>query len=302
MSQRKDEEIKENSINMPRIPFQPQLSSIGNPARYLPRIPLMNTPANFARPFIPNVNYSFPYMHPRQVFQMNRGNLPNGRYSNMVPSTPYLGSLPYIPNPSLQHPNPNNLFFSGGSVYVPQSNMDFNHTPPVPSVIQRPNNSYAAQPGSDPNKDESKKLQEESLEKIPEIKMCKLLFKGNSYQCRNVYKSIMVNMLSYLKLNRDDIFLILTSQKYTRSDIEHAILKITYYNDNDRKKGSSKISQSIINKMLSKKTIYTFILRETLKAMMQNSEGIEKKVSGKNIGTYKEVCSKIYEETVKLIG
>lgn len=52
-----------------------------------------------------------------------------------------------------------------------------------------------------------KPIQVESLENVQEKAICRKLFKGRSYKCRNIYKTILVNMRIYLKKYREKHFL-----------------------------------------------------------------------------------------------
>lgn len=86
-------------------------------------------------------------------------------------------------------------------------------------------------------------------------------------------------------------------------DIEHAFYEIAAYHDQDKKNAKSRSSQNIIDSMIEGKTIYTFILRETLFAMKKNWE-VRRigKIAEKNEVVYKDVCEKYYEESVKILG
>ena len=145
--------------------------------------------------------------------------------------------------------------------------------------------------------------QEETLEDIQESASIKKLFKGSSYANRNVYKSILRNIEAYIKNNEADVVNILTKNGYTRNDIVKAFVKIGNYNKNERKRGNTKLSQLLIKKMLTKKTIYTYILRETLYAMIQQTErGTLGKIEEKSYKLYYDVSSKLYRETINLLG
>lgn len=131
----------------------------------------------------------------------------------------------------------------------------------------------------------------------------KNLLEGSSYKSRNVYKSIVHYMSSYTKKNREEILRILCEKGFTSQQIEHAFFKIGEYCDLELNKKAKKTSQTTIRKILSKKTILTYILRETLNAMLKNwDEGKYGKISKKNIEVYKVACGKFYNETVGILG
>ena len=125
---------------------------------------------------------------------------------------------------------------------------------------------------------------------------------GGAYKRRNVYKSIIRHMYSYVRKNRDDIIKVLLAAKYLMSEIEHAFFEVSFYNDTEQEKGNRRQSQSTIKKMIDQRSIYTYILRETLNAMIRNwNEGKHGKVSSKNLGTYRDVCIAYYNEAAKVL-
>ncbi len=145
--------------------------------------------------------------------------------------------------------------------------------------------------------------EEDSLGSAPKNPSYEGFFRGKSYMYRNVYKSILRNMFSYFKNNKDEMMRILIEAGFDTNEIEHAFFKITYYNDNERKKGNKKLSQRIIKKVLAKKSIYLYVLRETLNAMLKNQEqGKLGRVTKRNYESYTEVCKACYEESVRILS
>ncbi len=125
----------------------------------------------------------------------------------------------------------------------------------------------------------------------------------NAYKRRNVYKSIIRHMYSYIRKNRDDIIAVLEKNNFSVPEIEHAFFKISYLNDLEKQKGKSKKSQTTVKEIMKKRSIYTYILRETLNAMMQNwGMGRTGKISQENLYIYREVCENYYKKTVELLG
>lgn len=144
---------------------------------------------------------------------------------------------------------------------------------------------------------------DDSLEHINEPKSGKGLVKGISYESRNVYKSLIRHIFSYTRKNRETIVEILLQSGYVMSEVEHAFYKINCYNELEREKAFKKKAQATIRKMMGAKTIYTYILRETLNALLINwNKGKLGKISERNYEVYKEVCGKFYQETVQIIG
>eukprot|EP00830_Metopus_es_P020532 TRINITY_DN8186_c0_g1_i1.p1 TRINITY_DN8186_c0_g1~~TRINITY_DN8186_c0_g1_i1.p1 ORF type:complete len:362 (+),score=48.34 TRINITY_DN8186_c0_g1_i1:34-1086(+) len=155
--------------------------------------------------------------------------------------------------------------------------------------------------GSGIARDDKKKEDSSSLS-LDSNKDTKMI-KGSAYKKRNVYKSVIRHVYSYMRKNRDEVFAILQRNHYSLQEIEHAFYKINFYNDMERQKGNPKKSQAIIKKIVEKKSIYTYLLRETLNAMMKNWEqGKLGKVSKSNCEIYREVSQKYYLETVRLTG
>ena len=129
------------------------------------------------------------------------------------------------------------------------------------------------------------------------------LFKGHAYKYRNVYKSILSHMCVYVKNNRDDLTRVLTTAGYAMAQVEHALYKVSFDYDNKQKKDKVVRSQNIVLQMLGKKTIFTYILRETANAMLQSWRGRHfGKIIDKNRHLYIEGCETIYEYAVKLLG
>jgi len=124
----------------------------------------------------------------------------------------------------------------------------------------------------------------------------------NAYRRRNVYKSVIRHMLSYIRKNRDCIIGVLKTHNFSMQEIEHAFFQVSYLNELERQKGKTKRSQTTINGFMKEKTIYTYILRETLYAMMQNWKiGKTGKISQENLFIYREVCENYYKRIVDLV-
>ena len=142
-----------------------------------------------------------------------------------------------------------------------------------------------------------------SLDSLDDTPKSKSLLSGKAYKSRNVYKSIIRHLFSYIRKNREDIIRILTEAGFSMQDIEHGFFKINYYNDLEREQSNKKNSQATIKKMVTKRSIYTYILRETLNTMLYNwSQGKFGKVSESNSEVYKDVCKYFYDEAVKTSG
>ena len=144
---------------------------------------------------------------------------------------------------------------------------------------------------------------EDSLENVPDSEAWRKLIDGKSYKSRNVCKSLIRNIYSYIRKNREDIVRILSGAHYTMKAIDRTFFKIGCYIEKERQKRGKKSSQSTIKKMLVKKTAFTYILRETLHAVLRKwSVGDYGKISRANIAVYKEACESFYQQAVQVLA
>lgn len=127
--------------------------------------------------------------------------------------------------------------------------------------------------------------------------------KIDAYRRRNVYKSIIRHMLSYIQGNKLEITEMLITNGYLSEEIDKAFAYVAKLNEMDKQKGKSKRPQHTINKILKSKNIYIYILKETLYSML-NSWKSEKtsKVMKKNLYIYDEVCTIYYNRCIELIS
>lgn len=132
-------------------------------------------------------------------------------------------------------------------------------------------------------------------------KRIKDLIKGTCYESRNVFKALIGYMQAHIRKQRHSLLTLLTIKGYTQRELEHAFFKIDAYSGPTFE--LSKSPYRFVSKMIIKKSIYTYILRETLIGKLAKWEsGIYGKISKKNIEFYKNVCKKIYDEAIKVIS
>eukprot|EP00826_Nyctotherus_ovalis_P024310 TRINITY_DN1881_c0_g3_i10.p1 TRINITY_DN1881_c0_g3~~TRINITY_DN1881_c0_g3_i10.p1 ORF type:complete len:191 (+),score=36.30 TRINITY_DN1881_c0_g3_i10:384-956(+) len=125
----------------------------------------------------------------------------------------------------------------------------------------------------------------------------------NAYRRRNVYKAIIRRMFSCVQKSRKAIAGLLQANGFPTEEIESAFAYVNELNELDKQKGKSKRPQSTINGMLERKTILTFVLKETLDSMMQGwQSGHTGKIMKENVQIYKEVCEKYYRRCVELLA
>jgi hypothetical protein len=124
----------------------------------------------------------------------------------------------------------------------------------------------------------------------------------NAYRRRNVYKAIIRRMFSCVQKNKKGIVALLEANGFEIEEIESAFVYVNQLNELDKQKGKSKRPQSTINKMLERRTIYTFILKETLDSMINGwDSGQTGKIMKENVQIYKEVCMKYYNRCIELL-
>ncbi len=129
-------------------------------------------------------------------------------------------------------------------------------------------------------------------------------FSVNAYKRRNVYKSIIRYMHKCISKDGSKITKMLTQDSgYAMPDVEQAFFMIENWNNLERQSGTSKKSQTTVEKILSKRSVITYILRETLWGMMQKwKSGKTGKISDTNLEIYEDVCTKYYKRTIELTG
>ena len=208
--------------------------------------------------------------------------------------------LPKVPAPLY------GLSSRAGVCSLPASLPSFNTTSTLPSTYMWNRLGALPNPIREGNSHKDMKeagKEDDSWSEIIKPSRSKKLFEGNAYKRRNVYKSIVRHTFSYMRKNRDEVISILRAAGFEITEIEHAFVKVSFYNDMERQKGNPKKSQSIIKKIISKRSIYTYLLREALNAMIKNwGQGKVGKISMANCEVYKDVCTKLFNETVTLTG
>ena len=132
--------------------------------------------------------------------------------------------------------------------------------------------------------------------------ICKRLVAGIAYRSRNVYKSIVRHLYTYVKESKEGLTKTLKEVGFGDEEICGAFSEIEAYRNVYRPKDIERNSQVRIEKMLEKKSIFTFILRETLQSMIHDwQQGKYGQLSKTNCTIYLAACTKFYDETLKLL-
>ncbi len=122
-----------------------------------------------------------------------------------------------------------------------------------------------------------------------------------AYKRRNVYKSIIRNMNSFIYKHDKELTKILLESGFAQPEINECFQKVGQWSNLEKRAGTSKKSQAMVEKLLSKTHIATYILKEALKAMIDKWEnGRVGRISSHNIAIYKETCEKYYQRTIEL--
>eukprot|EP00826_Nyctotherus_ovalis_P013832 TRINITY_DN13799_c0_g2_i3.p1 TRINITY_DN13799_c0_g2~~TRINITY_DN13799_c0_g2_i3.p1 ORF type:complete len:253 (-),score=18.16 TRINITY_DN13799_c0_g2_i3:119-877(-) len=125
---------------------------------------------------------------------------------------------------------------------------------------------------------------------------------NNGVKRRNVYKAIIRRMHNYTRKNSVRLMQTLRESGFTREEAEHAFFVVGSLYGDMRDKGKCKFLATLKG-MARKKSIYTYILRETLSAMMSGwQNGKRGRILLKNYGIYKRICKIYYDEVVRVIS
>lgn len=129
------------------------------------------------------------------------------------------------------------------------------------------------------------------------------VLEGKSYKARNVCKSLIRSLYSYIESNKEEVVRVLTKVHFNMKAIETSFAKIGKYNEKEREKIGKKQSQAIIRRMLVRKSILTYILRDTLSGLLLKWRvGDYGKISRANIILYRDACECFYERAEWLIN
>ena len=132
--------------------------------------------------------------------------------------------------------------------------------------------------------------------------VCKRLMAGQAYESRNVYKSIVRRIYTMIKNERSRLKEALKKLNFTEPEMEVAFEEISRFRTASKPKNIEKNSQVRIEKMLKTKSIFTYILRESLVSMIDAWEdGRYGQLSKLNSGIYLEVCKRFLREVDDLL-
>lgn len=130
-----------------------------------------------------------------------------------------------------------------------------------------------------------------------------IVLNGAAYRRRNVYKSIIRHMYRFTFTHLEEIKELLMKAGFSPEEIQKCMDDIEYWNNLEKQSGIIKKNQVTINKILTKLSVHTYVIKESLENMLKAWEcGIKGRVLQRNIKIYKEVCTLYYQQAVKLIN
>lgn len=147
------------------------------------------------------------------------------------------------------------------------------------------------------------KIEDKNVRNGSNQTICKRLLAGEAYKSRNVYKTIVRHMYTYIRKNRTCVIEILQKAGYSMPEVEHAFFTVDYWCNLERENGNRNYAQGTVKQIFATKSIFTIIMRETLYALLHCWEqGKYGKVLQKNCEIYQKAFKKFYDETVSILG
>lgn len=174
---------------------------------------------------------------------------------------------------------------------VPVQSILSRHKPQLSPILQ---NTHKIAPSSFP-KQEGEKCNN-TLD-VPNS----ILKDGIGHRKRNVYKSIIRNMNSLVRKNSKGLMRQLIKAGYSEEEIRSSFEKIGQWNEVEKRTGIPKRSQSRVEELVGKRTVYTYVMQETLKMMLNKlREGVRGRIRSHNIVIYVQTCEEYYKRASKL--
>lgn len=161
------------------------------------------------------------------------------------------------------------------------------------NVSKSPSISHLSKKGTSEKAQVLKPNSKQLIEPILEI---------DAYKSRNVYKSIIRHISSYIKEKGTIMVKMLMDNGFTENEIKQAFSFIEHLKELDKTKGVAKNQQNSIKIMITKKNIYTYILKETLQSLINDWElGKRGRIMKENIRIYSVVCKEYYKKCNEII-
>lgn len=124
-----------------------------------------------------------------------------------------------------------------------------------------------------------------------------------AYEKRNVYKSIIRHAFKHIRSNREVLVDILRKEGFALENILEAFDEIENLVRQENEKGKPKNAKKALEQMIESKCICAYILRESLRIMIENwNTGTKGKILRTNVQIYKEVCQDYHDRILDIIS
>lgn len=126
---------------------------------------------------------------------------------------------------------------------------------------------------------------------------------ARGYRKRNVCKAILRRICQRIKSDREGILQVLYDAGYRDDSLKSALGELLVFYNTKRQKEISEHAHRVIEKLVETRTVYTFILKDTIGKMLEDwAEGNNGKIGESNIDYYKIVSRYYYEKALKIIN
>lgn len=123
-----------------------------------------------------------------------------------------------------------------------------------------------------------------------------------SFRKRNVCKSILRRICHGIKNDRASVLKTLKEADCEDCAIDQAMADLIAFSEAKWQKEVCEHAHLVIDKMLEKRDVYTFLLKDTASKMLEEwNKGSNGKISTKNLSLYKTICKFYYEKSMEVI-
>lgn len=122
-----------------------------------------------------------------------------------------------------------------------------------------------------------------------------------SYKRRNVCKSVLRRICQSVRSDNETILKALREARYREEAMEKGYHEVLAFFDAEKQREVSERAHLVLEAILKKKTVHTFILRDMLSKMLEEWKGGENgKIAGKNLEIYRNVCAYYYQRALQI--
>eukprot|EP00826_Nyctotherus_ovalis_P056165 TRINITY_DN7533_c0_g1_i7.p1 TRINITY_DN7533_c0_g1~~TRINITY_DN7533_c0_g1_i7.p1 ORF type:complete len:277 (+),score=23.94 TRINITY_DN7533_c0_g1_i7:223-1053(+) len=139
-------------------------------------------------------------------------------------------------------------------------------------------------------------------ERKERLETCSIGLNYSSYVRRNVCKSIIRNLNSYLRKNRSTVYEKLQRAGYLHKEVKEQVVLLKTYSESQLKQ-AAKTFQKALEEILDNKIILTYLLKEVLDQLLNSwKEGSHGKVALRNLKSYKDISLPYYNRAVEILA